>query len=121
MQVVDCAAQAIEQPRLVNQEVDAGYRPRLRLDDNIGEPRQPGIDVVALAAKLKRGVVGFAEAMDRFRQCRQRWGSEVLGQCLFSNRAPDPAIAVFKGMEDRKSVVSGKSVSVRVDIGGGRI
>src|SRR3546814_2637730 len=79
----------------------------LRLDDNIGEPRQPGIDVVALAAKLKRGVVGFAVAMDRFRQCRQRWGSEVLGQCLFSNRAPDPAIAVFKGMDafepDRKS------------------
>ena len=53
---VDLGAQAIEQPRLVDQEADSGNRPCLRLDDNIGKPCQPGIDVVALAAKLKRGV-----------------------------------------------------------------
>ncbi len=97
--IVDRAAQTIELSRLVDQEADAGDRPGLRLDDNIGKPCQPGIDVVALAAELKRSVVGFAVTMDRFRECRQRRGREALGQCLFSNRATNPAIAVFKGVD----------------------
>ena len=97
--IVDRAAQTIELSCLLDQEADAGNRPGLRLDDNIGKPRQPGIDVVALAAELKRGVIGFAVAMDRFRECRQRRGRQTLSQRLFSNGAPDPAIAVFKGMD----------------------
>ena len=54
---VDVPAQAIKQPRLVDQEANARDRPRLRLDDNIGKPCQPGVDFVALAAELKRGGV----------------------------------------------------------------
>lgn len=44
----------------------ADNRSCLCLDDNIGKPSQPSINVVVLAAKLKRGVIGFGVAMDRF-------------------------------------------------------
>src|SRR3546814_15261148 len=81
---VDLPAQAIEQPGLVDQEADAGDRSRPRLDDNIGKPCQPGVDVVALASELKRGIVGFAVAIDRFRECRseeRRVGKECVSTC----------------------------------------
>ena len=102
---VDLAAQAIEQPRLVDQEADARDRPRLRLDDNIGKPCQPGVNVVALAAELERGVIGFAVSMDRFSERRQRRGRKVLRQSLFSDPASDTAIAIFKGMDALKPQV----------------
>ena len=97
--MVDWGAQAIKQPCLVDQEADARDRPRLRLDDNISKPCQPGINVVALATELKRGIIGFAVTMDRFRERRQRWGRKVLRQSLFSNGAPDTAIAILEGMD----------------------
>jgi hypothetical protein len=79
---------------LVNQEADAGDRPCLCLDDNIGKPCQPSIDV-----KARLLPPGFAVAMDRFRECRETPGpSEVLGQCSV-NRATDLAIAILKRMD----------------------
>jgi hypothetical protein len=61
---------AIEQPRFVDQEADAANRPCLRLNDNLSKSRQPGIDVIALAAKLKRRVIDVAVVMDRCCECR---------------------------------------------------
>jgi hypothetical protein len=76
-------AQAIKQPSLVDQEANASDRPCLRLDDNIGKPCQPGIDVVALAAELERGVIGFAVTMDRFCERPSASGPQGFAPTLF--------------------------------------
>src|SRR3546814_18595933 len=45
----------------------------------------------------------------------------VIGALAGLDSAPGSAMVVVPGLIDRKSVVSGKSVSVRVDLGGRRI
>src|SRR3546814_8566353 len=56
------------------------------------------------------------------------WSSDVCSSDLLEHPVPDPALCPaaeapvhILPVADRKSVVSGKSVSVRVDLGGRRI
>src|SRR3546814_15060278 len=59
----------------------------------------------------------------RCRRLQHRLGHRCRGGCGFSGRSLDRDLngPGFDRQEDRKSVVSGKSVSVRVDLGGRRI
>lgn len=85
----------IEQARLADQEANAGDGPYLPFDDDIGEPCQLGVDVVALIRELKCGVISLTVAVDRLRERHQHRGCEALGQCLFGSCAPDPAVAIL--------------------------
>src|SRR3546814_17136146 len=61
-----------------------------------------------------RRPAGVLQRRRRAVAVRRRAGGPVPGE----RHAPDPAV---RGRRDRKSVVSGKSVSERVDLGGRRI
>src|SRR3546814_19270149 len=51
-----------------------------------------------------------------------RWGDAFTTASTFANHLGQNAtLSLYDAARDRKSVVEGKSVSVRVDLGGGRI
>src|SRR3546814_15934278 len=85
-----------------------------RLELGAGRSSLPGCGTTALsptAAWINGSVSHAVEFDDIFREAVYHPGCPVLAA----------ALAVAEEQNDRKSVVEGKRVSVRVDLGGGRI
>src|SRR3546814_12570807 len=92
-------------------------RPRLRVA-GVGEVELAGASVAGVARECERGAVRRQQWSD-LRAGGVDRGIQPHPGCPAVSAAFDPEQAVIGG--DRKSVVSGKSVSVRVDLGGRRI
>src|SRR3546814_17506139 len=73
---------------------------------------------VSRKAKINPDIVSFCFGFVPFLQA-----DKIIAVVVDQRRVglADPGFIGFEGGEDRKSVVSGKSVSVRVDLGGRRI
>ncbi len=54
---------------------------------------------IAARSETNKTLLNSGTPMDRFRERHQRRGGLALDQRLFSNGAPDPAIAIFKRMD----------------------
>src|SRR3546814_20031973 len=91
-------------------------------------------DLVALAEGVEKfakcrdvvgdvimGKEGCAQPLDRADGIEERVGIEVVLQRVIGLEEVAVPVRILVEVEDRKSVVSGKSVSVRVDLGGRRI
>src|SRR3546814_14065589 len=98
-------------------EAQRSRAPIQRLADTVSGWFVPGVIVVAVAAFLAWSLLGPAPAM--------AYGliaavSVLIIACPCALGLATP-MSIMVGVGDRKSVVWGRSVSVRVDIGGGRI